>query len=98
MTNLPTPRSIRISDEIRQKLSDDKFAKWVLAVTASYKMSVSDQEYENKCASNPDATRKIAYYMKETGYELEDIDDTERTSEATVIQLLYDFLNFTDGV
>lgn len=63
------------------------------SILYTYRTTVSPEEYENKAASNPDATRKIAYYFRETGYELDNIGSL--TNE---IVLMYDFLNFTDGI
>ena len=73
--------------------------QWEEAVLASYKQTVTPEEYENKAVTNPDATRKIAYYFKETGYSLIDFDvDNGRLELAELVQTMYDFLNFTDGV
>lgn len=68
------------------------------AVRHSYKNSVSAEEYENKCESNPDAVRKIAYYFRETGYDIDLFDDTSNEPPNSEVQLLFDFLNFTDGI
>ena len=72
---------------------------WEEAVRESYRRSVTAEEFENKCATNPDALRKIAYYLKETGYSIIDLDvDNGRVEVAGLVQTMFDFLNFTDGV
>jgi hypothetical protein len=70
-------------------------------IRSTYRANVRPEEYENKCASNPDAVRKIAYYFRETGYSFTGSPLVEAEWEHFVsgqIVFLLDFLNFTEGI
>jgi len=69
--------------------------EWEAFVLSTYEENVTQEEFQNKAATNPIATRKIAYYYKGSGY---DLDYDKMSDFASDFMLLYDFLNFTDGV
>lgn len=69
---------------------------WEDVVRSMYMDDVTEEEFENKCRSNPGATRKIAYYFRETGYDLDQFASSTEAQGQVVF--LFDFLNFTDGI
>ena len=76
---------------------DDSWEAWEEAVRRSYRASVdTEEEYDAKATDG--AVTKVAYYMRGLNFDTELLDDTSFEEPNTTVQLLLDFLAFTNSL
>jgi hypothetical protein len=90
-----------MSDEARRALDRSlresrarRLEAYEVAVERSYAAAVTAEEYNAKVT--PTRTTQIALYMMGTDYSLDLFDDTSDEPPNSTVQLLYDFMAFTN--